>query len=227
MKIFDDKQIREITDVTNTVINDIEDFGANIKSELEEINYNFSEQMKSVDKLFENTNSKIDNNFDFSDRVKKRLTRQVELISNELDSENFELSFDLDDSDILENYSTDSRRFLEDKIDLEEHLSFIENKIEEISDRINKISDFCDYKKPKHKLVIEKRNGIIAIKDKNHSDYLKNKELNISIDNDEVLFCKEGLQSTLIESVGGWYIPQSTIDEFKIIKRRLQKILNH
>ena len=227
MKIFDDKQIREITDITNTVINDIEDFGSNLKSELEEVNYNFSEQMKTVDKLFENTNNKIDNNLDFSDRIKKRLIRQIEAISDELESENFELSFDLDDSDILENYSSNSNKFLENKVDLEEHLSFIENKIEEITNRIDKISDFCDYKKPKHKLVIEKRNGIIAIKDKNHPDYFKNKESNISIDNEEVFFYKEGLQSEVVPSVGGWYIPQSTVDEFKIIKRRLQKTLNH
>lgn len=227
MKIFDNKNSNEVDDVVNSIVNDVQDFGANIKTELEEINWNFKEQMKSVNDFFEETNSKISNQVCFSDQVKKRLIHQVDIIYNELETENFELSLDFDESDILENYTSDARKFLEDKSDLEEHLVFIENKIEEISNRVTKISDFCDYKKTKHKLVIEKRNGIIAIKDKNHSDYFKNKELDISINNEEVLFFKEGLQSEDNLSIGRWYIPQSNIDEFKIIRKKLQKMLNN
>jgi hypothetical protein len=220
-QVFKKQTIQSVLGTVSNVVNQIDSFGGELESAMDDVNFNFNLQIEQTDKLFNDISSRINQNDFFSEKVKGRLIRELDKIHDDLNSENFELDLDLDDSDVLDNFSTDGFKLLEEKTYLEEHLTFINNKIEEVSDRAEKINQLCKYKKPIHKFVIEKRNGIIAIKDKNHPQYLFNKNLPISINNDEVIFCKDG-----VHTESGWFIPDSIINEFKTIKRKLNKLLN-
>lgn len=222
MEIFSKQEIRSISDASDRLISEISDFTSSIESILKEVNDETEEWFSNLEDKVKITLSDISKNNYFSQKVKDRLEKQINFIMDELEKENFELDVNIDMDVIAENFSSNPEKFLDDHLDLNEHRQYVESKIEEIHHRISKIHDFTEYSKSKHKFVIEKRNGIIAIKNKNHPDYLKNKKLDISILNPEVFFLKEGY----MDPNTGWNVSSKTIEEFKIYKKKLNSLFS-
>ena len=181
MEIFLKSDIKSISDTANTVINEIDSFASNLESILEEVNDEFEERFDNVLSKKDDIVQKINSNELFSDKVKARLEKQLQFIYDEIDEENLGLSIDLSDEDIISNYSEDPESFLNKQFFLDEHKDFVESKIYEIEERINNIKKFTSFTRKKIKLVIERREGVIAIKNKNHPLYLKNKSLDIPL----------------------------------------------
>lgn len=222
MVIFNKRDIDNIDIVTNSVVNDIQDFSQNLSSTLETHNEEFESRYDDFLKLKTNTINSVNDNSFFSDRVKSYLNKVIDRIESELDEENFELDFNIDENDVTENFGADVDRFLRNNLKIDDHMSYVHDSMDAFEGRLLKISNLSKYKKPKNKFVIEKRKGIICIKNKNHSNYLINKNNNISIDNEEVLFIKEGVFD---EEKLEYTIPDSIVDEFKKIKKKLNKVL--
>lgn len=220
MEIFSKQEIRSISDASERLTSEIADFASSIESILEEVNDEAKECFSRLEDKVKITISDINKNKYFSQKVKNRLEKQINFIMDELEQENFELDVNIDIDAIAENFNSNPERFLDDHLDLNEHRQYVENKINEIYNRISKIHDFTEYSESKHKFIIEKRNGIIAIKNRRHPDYLKNKGLDINISNSEVVFLKEGYMNPNT----GWYIPLETIEEFKIYKKKLNSL---
>ena len=216
------KDLTEISNSADNIKNSIDDFTESLCSILEDLNDSFKERYLELHNSKEEVINKINNNPNFSFNVKDRLKNQLEYIINELEEENFYLDVSISEDDIVSNFCEDSRKFLEHNFDIDDHLNFIDNFFNEIENRISTISKFSNYSKSKHKFVIEKRNGIIAIKDKYHPDYLSNKDLDININNPEVIFLQEGIN----DLQHGWIIPDSIIENFKILKRKINSLLN-
>jgi hypothetical protein len=221
MEIFLKSDISGISDTANTVINEIDSFSSNLQSILEEFNSEFEERFDNLLSKKDDIVQKINSNELFSDKVKARLEKQLQFIYDEVEDENLGLSIDISEDDIVNNYSDDPESFLNKQFFLDEHRDFIESKIYEIEERINNIKRFTSFTRKKIKLVIERREGIIAIKNKNHPDYLKNKSLDININNPEVIFAETGLFS----QENGWSIPDSMIADFKILKSKINALI--
>jgi hypothetical protein len=221
MEIFLKSDIKSISDTANTVINEIDNFASNLESILEDLNAEFEEKFDSLLSKKDDIIQKINSNELFSDKVKARLEKQLQFIYDEIEDENLGLSIDISEDDIISNYSDDPERFLNNHHYLNEHKDFVESKIYEIEERVNNIKRFTSFTRKKIKLVIERREGIIAIKNKNHPDYLKNKSLNININNPEVIFAETGLFS----QENGWSIPDDMISDFKILKSKINALI--
>ena len=221
MEIFLKSDISGISTTANNVINEIDSFASNLESILEEVNSEFEERFDNLLPKKDDVIQKINSNELFSDKVKARLEKQLQFIYDEIEDENLGLSIDISEDDIISNYSDDPERFLNNHHYLNEHKDFVESKIYEIEERVNNIKRFTSFTRKKIKLVIERREGIIAIKNKNHPDYLKNKSLNININNPEVIFAETGLFS----QENGWSIPDDMISDFKILKSKINALI--
>jgi hypothetical protein len=221
MEIFLKSDISGISTTANNVINEIDSFASNLESILEEVNSEFEERFDNLLPKKDDVIQKINSNELFSDKVKSRLEKQLQFIFDEIDEENLGLSIDLSEEDIINNYSDDPESFLNKQFFLDEHKDFVESKIYEIEERINNIKKFTSFTRKKIKLVIERRGGVIAIKNKNHPLYLKNKSLDININNPEVIFSEEGV----FNPESGWIIPDSMIANFKILKSKINSLI--
>ena len=222
MVIFNKRDLDSVDIACNGVINDIQEFSENLSSFLESHNEEFDNKFEEFLKLKTDTITAVNDNSFFSDKFKTYLNTVVDRIESELNEENFELDFNIDENDITENYSNSIESFIKHNMDIDKHLNYAYSSLEASESRLLKICNLAKYKKPKNRFIIEKRKGIICIKNKNHSNYLINKNNNISIDNEEVIFVKEGIFD---EEKLEYIIPDSMVDEFKKIRNKLNRVL--
>lgn len=218
MEIFLKSDISEINNNAENIKNSIDDFVDSITSFLEDTNSSFEERYSEIENSKETVISKINSNPYFSFEVKDRLNKQLHYIIDELQQENFSLELSISEDEISCNYSESPEKYLGSNFDIDDHLKFVDDFLDEIENRISRIKNFSNYIKPKHKFVIEKRTGVIAIKDKYHPEYLKNKDLDISINNPEVLFVQEGIN----DPESGWIIPKGVLQNFKTLRNKIK-----
>ena len=222
MKIFSKSDISELSNNAENIKGSIDDFVDSTISFLDDINSSFEERYSEIENDKEKMINKINSNHFFSIHVRERLIKQLEYIFDELEQENFNLEFSTSESDIVSNFDQDAQKFLEHNFDIDEHLKFVDNFLDEIQFRISKIEKFCDYTRPKHKFVIEKRTGVIAIKDKYHPEYINNRYLDIDINSPEVFYAQEGIN----DPENGWIIPDDLLQKFKVLRNKIKLLSN-
>jgi hypothetical protein len=221
MAIFNQNTIDEVSDSCDSITRNIQDFSEELSGIMESYNDDYNSLIEDYNQVKNNVINKINDNSYFKPQVKEYLVSRVSKIESELGEEDFEMDLTIDENDIYDNYSSGADRFMSRNTDIDSHMRYVNSAIEESLERIKVISRISDYVKPKHKFIIEKRKGIICIKDKNHRDYSINKSKDISIDNGEVLFFKEGIWNPEF----GWIIPEDLVDEFKKIKVKLNELV--
>lgn len=221
MAIFNQNTIDEVSESCDSITRNIQDFSEELSGIMEGYNDDFNSLMEDYNQVKNNVITKINNNSYFKPQVKEYLVSRVSKIESELDEEDFEMDLTIDENDIYDNYSSGADRFMSRNTDIDSHMRYVNSVIEESLERIKVISRISDYVKPKHRFIIERRSGIICIKDKNHRDYSINKSKDISIDNGEVIFIKEGIW----DPESGWTIPEDLVVEFKKIKAKLNELV--
>jgi hypothetical protein len=221
MTIFNQNTIDEVEESCDSITRNIQNFSEELSSIMEGYNDDFNSLMDDYNQTKDSVVNKINDNSYFKPKVKEYLIGRISKIESELDEENFEMDLSIEENDIYDNYFSGADKFMSNNTDIDSHMRYVNSAIEESLDRIKVISRISDYVKPKYRFVIEKRSGIICIKDKNHSDYSINKSKDISIDNGEVIFIKEGIW----DPESGWTIPESLVVEFKKIKEKLNELV--
>jgi hypothetical protein len=221
MNIFNQNTIDEVEESCDSITRNIQNFSEELSGIMEGYNDDFNSLMDDYNQTKDSVVNKINDNSYFKPKVKEYLIGRISKIESELDEENFEMDLSIEENDIYDNYFSGADKFMSNNTDIDSHMRYVNSAIEESLDRIKVISRISDYVKPKYRFVIEKRSGIICIKDKNHSDYSINKSKDISIDNGEVIFIKEGIW----DPESGWTIPESLVVEFKKIKEKLNELV--
>jgi len=221
MTIFNKNTIDEVDESCDSITRDIQNFSEELSGIMESYNDDYNSLMDNYNQTKDYVINKINDNSYFKPKVKEYLVGRVFKIEGELSEEDFEMDLSVDENDIYDNYSSGADRFMSHHTDIDSHMRYVNSAIEESLERIKVISRISDYVKPKHKFIIEKRKGIICIKDKNHPDYSVNKSKDISIDNGEVIFFKEGIWNPEF----GCIISNDLVDEFRKIRQKLNELV--
>jgi len=221
MNIFNQNTIDEVEESCDSITRNIQNFSEELSGIMEGYNDDFNSLMDDYNQTKDSVVNKINDNSYFKPKVKEYLIGRISKIESELDEENFEMDLSIEENDIYDNYFSGADKFMSNNTDIDSHMRYVNSAIEESLERIKVISRISDYVKPKYRFVIEKRSGIICIKDKNHSDYSINKSKDISIDNGEVIFFKEGIWNPEF----GWIISNDLVDEFRKIRQKLNELV--
>lgn len=215
MKLIDKQTISNIENEIDNLVNDISDFGSRITSEVQEINEEFEEQMESLETYKGNILNKI-NESKFSDKLKKRISYQLDVIFDELNDEKFNLNFNVDQNEILDNINS-SRDFIRSIAGND--LDFIKDKMDEFSSRLDVINNFIENVTIKTRsFILDRRSEVIAIRDRKNPSYSKHAELNNSLPD---VFC---LIEGQFDSEKGWIIPDKIIESLKLTVKKLNNL---
>ena len=222
MFLYNKKDLEHISREANNLADEITEFAEGIVSTLKESDRDIEYKVTAARDLINSIKSNLDvSDSPFSDKIKDRIRGTIEdcQMSLEEDLELLTREMDLDTDNILSdrsNYS-DSEDYL-NSVNFYRSIEIFDSNNDDRINLLEKIDNFLSNPKIKKRhFVIERRAGLVAIKDRKHSDYKVNRREEVSINNGEVYFIADGIW----DSVNGWSVPDTVIERCKETCRKL------
>lgn len=222
MFLYNKKDLEHISREANNLADEITEFAEGIVSILKESDRDIEYKVTVARDLINSIKSNLDvSDSPFSDKIKDRIRRTVEdcQMSLEEDIELLTREMDLDTDNILSERSNyrDSEDYLT-SVNFYRSIEIFDSNNDDRINLLEKIDNFLSNPKiKKQHFVIERRAGLVAIKDRKHSDYKVNRREEVSINNGEVYFIADGIW----DSVNGWSVPDTLIERCKETCRKL------
>lgn len=223
MFIYNKKELDELNREANNRADAITGLADDIINALKDTDRDIESKVEVERELTDSILSKLESpDSPFSERYRNRLRKLVDGYRSDLEDELNDLSVDLDSNDIFSEHSNyrDSEEYLS-TTNFYELVELFNNNHEERTLQLDKIDDFLTNPKIKKRhFVMERRSGLVAIKDRKHPDYKINKDKPISIDNGEVYFIANGVW----DSFNGWSIPENVIESCRKTVKKLNSL---
>ena len=223
MFIYNKSELDAISREASNLADEITEYAEGLVTSLKDADRDIESKVSSVKDLIDSIGSKLqDSDLPFSERFRKRIRKVLDDYDLSLEEELEGLKFDFDGDEILrdrQEYS-DPEDYL-NSIDFFKNLNSFEVHCDNLIFYLDKIEDFMRSPKRKvHHFVMERRSGLLAIKDRKHPDYGINKDGYISIDNGEVycIFNGEWDPNT------GWSVPENVIESCRKTIKKLNSL---
>lgn len=195
--------ISSMGEEVSSILSDADREAERLEEEMKELVVKIETILKQKSDIFsEKLISRINSKLDYSD------------VMSILD----DFSYSFEERDVMDNFNSiddylNNFNFSEIKDEFEESAS---NKLIELE----RVYDFLsNLKVKKHHFIIDRRAGIISIRDRKHPSYQQNKKGEISIENPDVYLIREGKFNGTY-----WFIEESLIEDVKKICKKLNTL---
>ena len=223
MFIYNKKELDELNREANNRADAITELAEGIINTLKDTDRDIESKVDKEKELTDSILSKLESSDSpFSERYRNRLRKLVDGYRSDLEDELSDLGVDLDSNDIFSEHSNyrDSEEYLS-TTGFYELVELFDNNHEERMLQLDKIDDFLTNPKIKKRhFVMERRSGLVAIKDRKHPDYKINKYECISMDNGEVYCIFNGKW----DPNTGWSVPENVIESCRKTVRKLNSL---